>query len=91
MEVRSFAFHLMIALHYKLTLENDEMNTKNAQIVYSPLFDPDRDEKILQLLPDYLTEDIMFAKEQGTSSITMLTVAHLFYWRLNQYLQKKLD
>jgi hypothetical protein len=33
--------------------------------VYTPLLDPDRDEKILKVLPDYLTDEIMFAREQG--------------------------
>jgi Chromosome segregation protein Csm1/Pcs1 len=56
---------LMLALHYKLAMEDKEANDPHGQIVYTPLLDPDRDEKILKVLPDYLTDEIMFAREQG--------------------------
>jgi len=60
-------FNADIALHYKLTMEDKDVNDPHGQIVYTPLLDPNRDEKILQVLPDYLTDEIMFAKEQGPS------------------------
>jgi len=55
----------MVALHYKLSMEDKEANDPHGQIAYTPLLDPDRDEKLLKVLPDYLTDEIMFAREQG--------------------------
>jgi hypothetical protein len=52
-------------LHYKLAMEDKDANDPHGQIVYTPLLDPQRDEKILNVLPDYLTDEIMFAREQG--------------------------
>jgi hypothetical protein len=49
-------------------MEDKDVNDPHGQIVYTPLLDPDRDEKILKVLPDYLTDEIMFAREQGTSN-----------------------
>jgi hypothetical protein len=46
-------------------MEEEEANDPHGQIVYTPLLDTDRDEKILKVLPDYLTDEIMFAREQG--------------------------
>jgi hypothetical protein len=47
----------------------------------------------LNVLPDYLTDEIMFAREQGTTSLGLWCwwLANMFYWRLNQYLQKKVE
>jgi hypothetical protein len=47
-------------------MEDKEANDPHGQIVYTPLLDPNRDETILKVLPDYLTDEIMFAREQGT-------------------------
>jgi Chromosome segregation protein Csm1/Pcs1 len=46
-------------------MEDKEANNPHGQVVYTPLLDPNRDEKLLKVLPDYLTEEIMFAREQG--------------------------
>jgi hypothetical protein len=72
-------------------MEDKDANDPHGQIVYTPLLDKARDEKILKVLPDYLTDEIMFAREQGMFSFVLLMVASMFYWRLNQYLQKKVD
>lgn len=60
---------LTTALHYKLAMEDKDVNDPHGQIVYTPLLDKQRDEKILNVLPDYLTDEIMFAREQGTTSL----------------------
>ena len=57
---------LMEALHYKLTMEDRDVNDRHGQVAYTPLLDPSRDAKIIAVLPDYLTDEIMFAREQGT-------------------------
>ena len=46
-------------------MEDKDANDPHGQIVYTPLLDADRDQKILKVLPDYLTDEIMFAREQG--------------------------
>jgi len=60
---------LTTALHYKLAMEDKDVNDLHGQIVYTPLLDKQRDEKILNVLPDYLTDEIMFAREQGPISV----------------------
>jgi Chromosome segregation protein Csm1/Pcs1 len=71
-------------------MEDKDENDPHGQMVYTPLLDADRDEKLLKVLPDYLTDEIMFSKDQGIPLyLTVLIKAHNFYWRLNQYLQKK--
>lgn len=66
MEVTPCTNNADIALHYKLTMEDKDPGDPHGQIVYTPLLDPNRDEKIMNLLPDYLTDEIMFSREQGT-------------------------
>jgi Chromosome segregation protein Csm1/Pcs1 len=63
---KSFYTDVGLALHYKLSMEDKDVNDPHGQIVYTPLLDGNRDEKILKVLPDYLTDEIMFAREQGT-------------------------
>lgn len=65
MEVFPFRAWTDKALHYKLTMEDKDVNDTHGQIVYTPHLDPNRDAKILNVLPDYLTDEIMFAREQG--------------------------
>jgi hypothetical protein len=73
-------------------MEDKDVNDPHGQIVYTPQLDPDRDEKIIKVLPDYLMDEIMFAREQGIRYYHIeLMIASMFYWRLNQYLQKKVD
>lgn len=62
-------------LHYKLAWP------KNAhdQITFTPLLDEDRDAVLMEVLPDYLTDQIMFAQDQ----------ASLFAYRLWTAIQKK--
>jgi len=54
-------------------MEDKEVNDPHGQIVYTPLLDQNRDEKILKVLPDYLTDEIMFAREQGSSIAPQIT------------------
>jgi len=44
------------------------------------LLEPKRDEKLIRLLPDYLEEEIVFAREQ----------ADMFFWRISNVLHRKL-
>jgi len=54
-------------------MEDKDANNPHGQIVYTPLLDPQRDEKLLNVLPDYLTDEIMFAREQGMLPFRRLT------------------
>lgn len=62
-------------LHYKLAWPKNG----HDQITFTPLLDDDRDAVLLDILPDYLTEQIMFAPDQ----------ANLFAYRLWTAIQKK--
>lgn len=62
-------------LHYKLAWPK----SAHEQITFTPLLDDDRDGKLMDVLPDYLSEQIMFAQDQ----------ASLFAYRLWTAIQKK--
>jgi Chromosome segregation protein Csm1/Pcs1 len=77
-------------------MEEKYVNDPHGQVVYTPMLDASRDAKIMSVLPDYLSDEIMFARDQGSPQITPMPfrsdgVASMFYWRINQYLQKKID
>lgn len=62
-------------LHYKLAWPK----SAHEQITFTPLLDDERDAQLLDVLPDYLSEQIMFAQDQ----------ASLFAYRLWTAIQKK--
>ncbi len=68
------------ALHFKLSVTNDtDSPYDDADMTYTPLLDANRDREILQLMPDYLTEEIGFSRNHA---------AH-FYGRIMDTLMKK--
>ena len=68
------------ALHFKLSVANDaELAYDDADMTYTPLLDTNRDRDILQLLPDYLTEEITFSRNHAAQ----------FYGRVVDTLMKK--
>ena len=51
------------ALHFKLLVEDpDGQSTsfEETEFLYIPLVDPNRDRDLLEVLPDYLTDEITF-------------------------------
>jgi hypothetical protein len=52
---------LGIALHFKLAVDKGD-NYDDVQFTYSPQFDESRDEELMDMLPDYLLEEITFAR-----------------------------
>src|SRR5437773_9715721 len=69
------------ALHFRLAVANESQSESytDATCNYTPLLDEDRDKALLQLLPEYLAEEIMFPREQ----------AGRFYARVVETLTKK--
>ncbi|ORY83727.1 chromosome segregation protein Csm1/Pcs1-domain-containing protein [Protomyces lactucae-debilis] len=61
--------------HYKLAWPK----ARDEQITFTPMLDAERDVDLSAVLPDYLTEQIMFAQDQ----------ASLFAYRLWTAIQKK--
>lgn len=61
------------ALHFKLTLSTPPSNTTthtnanydDIEFLFTPLLDEQRDRDLIELLPDYLTEEITFARENA--------------------------
>lgn len=63
------------ALHFHLTVANDASSSnpktpsgqsyEEAEFTYEPLLDESRDGELVEILPDYLTEDIEFPRHQG--------------------------
>jgi len=70
--------HVLIAataLHFHLTVANDTTSSapktpsgsayEEAEFTYEPLLDESRDNELIEILPDYLTEDIEFPRHQA--------------------------
>ena len=63
------------ALHFHLTVANDTTSSapktpsgsayEEAEFTYEPLLDESRDNELIEILPDYLTEDIEFPRHQA--------------------------
>ncbi|KAK1836475.1 Monopolin complex subunit pcs1 [Podospora conica] len=52
-------------LHFKLVIPNDasaDNNFEDAQFLYMPQLDPNRDRSLIDILPDYLVEEITFPR-----------------------------
>ena len=56
-----------IALHFKLAVANEKSadSYDDAQCVYIPQLDPSRDKSLMELLPDYLVDEITFPRPQA--------------------------
>ena len=52
------------ALHFQLSIANEGEDYDDQQFCYTPLLDEKRDADLLDLLPDYLTDDIEFPRHQ---------------------------
>lgn len=53
------------ALHFKLAVANDndsKIHYEDATFLYTPRLDGNRDRDLLELLPDYLSEEIAFSR-----------------------------
>ena len=71
-----------VALHFKLAIANtNEGNYGDAEFQYTPLLDEDRDRDLLELLPDYLSEEITFSRLSAAK----------FYGRVIETLTKKAE
>lgn len=63
------------ALHFKLAVANDSdgkttTSFEQAEFHYVPLLDENRDRDLVDLLPDYLTVDITFSRQQASKFYT---------------------
>ncbi|KAF4446477.1 Chromosome segregation protein pcs1 [Fusarium austroafricanum] len=70
-------------LHFKLTVENDDTsdNIEDVHFQYQPQLDPGRDVDLMEMLPDYLTDEIVFPRSQAPK----------FYSRVNKSLTEDLS
>jgi hypothetical protein len=52
------------ALHFKLSIETEMTGDgyEEEQVTYRPQLDPSRDRALMDLLPDYLVEEITFPR-----------------------------
>lgn len=60
------------ALHFKLALDKPEEceNYEDVQYTYRPQLDPNRDGDLLDILPDYLVEEITFPRTHAAKFYT---------------------
>lgn len=54
-----------LALHFHLTVAAGGESYAETELIYNPLLDEERDKELLELLPDYLTEEICFPRVQA--------------------------
>lgn len=72
--------HPNLALHFKLGIStNSEESFEDTEFQYTPRLDNDRDRDLLELLPDYLSEEITFSRLNAAK----------FYGRVVETLTKK--
>jgi hypothetical protein len=74
-KLRSLLTNVFAALHFHLTLANDTSSSapktpsgsryEETEFTYEPLLDEGRDSELMDILPDYLTEDIEFPRHQA--------------------------
>lgn len=53
------------ALHFHLTVASGSDSYEDTEFIYQPLLNEQRDKDLLDLLPDYLTEEIYFPRGQA--------------------------
>ena len=68
------------ALHFHLNVANDAsianpktpsgLSYEEAEFAYEPLLDESRDRDLIELLPDYLTEEICFPRNHAVKFYT---------------------
>ena len=78
----SFFAFCKTALHFKLAVASDtdaKINYEDTSFTYTPRLDPNRDRDLLELLPDYLSEEIAFSRVNAAK----------FYGRVVDTLMKK--
>lgn len=55
-----------VALHFKLGVATDDGTSyEETEFQYMPRLDENRDRALLEILPDYLTEDITFSRQNA--------------------------
>lgn len=70
----------LVALHFKLSVAKEaEESYENTEFQYVPRLDRNRDRDLIALMPDYLTDEITFAR----------THAAMFYGRVVETLTKR--
>lgn len=74
---------LSLALHFKLAIanENSDENTDEAEFMYKPQLDERRDSQLIEMLPEYLVEEISFPRAHAAK----------FYSRVLKSLTERLD
>jgi hypothetical protein len=69
-----------IALHFHLTVADSGEAYEDAEFIYQPLLNEQRDKELLDLLPEYLTEEICFPRGQAAK----------FYCKVMDSMSKKI-
>ncbi|KKK23926.1 GPI-anchor biosynthetic protein [Aspergillus ochraceoroseus] len=63
-------------LHFKLVVPHvSSVNFEKAEFQYIPLLDENRDRELVDILPEYLTVDITFVRQQASKFYTRISIA----------------
>ncbi|CAI6337154.1 unnamed protein product [Periconia digitata] len=68
-------------LHFQLTVTDNGDSYEDTEIWYTPLLDEKRDQDLIELLPDYLTDEISFPRAQAPK----------FYTKVVECMGKKIE
>lgn len=81
--IKSSWLIVFTALHFKLVVGGDELTEKldEPQFIYMPQLDPNRDQDLIDMLPDYLVEEITFPQSHAAR----------FYSRVMRSLTERLE
>lgn len=59
-----YTYSQFIALHFHLSISSSDAY-EDAEFAYMPLLDDNRDRDLIDILPDYLTEEICFPRSHA--------------------------
>lgn len=75
--MRLFETNKAIALHFKLALDTIDSvdNYEDVQYTYRPQLEEKRDSQLIDVLPDYLVEEITFPRPHASKFYTRVIKA----------------
>jgi hypothetical protein len=62
-------------LHFRLAIEKENTGDsyEEAQVTYQPQLDPNRDRELIEVLPNFLIEDITFPRPHAAKFYARVT------------------
>ena len=83
--------NIYVALHFHLTVAAGSESYEDTEFIYQPLLNDQRDKELLDLLPDYLTEEICSpgARRPNSTARWWTPCPRRLYWKRNRSLRAR--